>query len=71
MPNYTSSFVQNVATRSVVRAGVGNWATAQLAGVATYEIHGTTAAVVGDDVYVVHPHFGHEDPPSVERVVFQ
>ena len=48
-----------------------NWATAQLAGVAPYETQATTAAVVGDDIYVVHPHFADEDPPSVERVVFQ
>jgi hypothetical protein len=26
---------------------------------------------VGNDIYVVHPHFADEDPPSVERVTFQ
>ena len=30
-----------------------------------------SAATVGDDVYVVHPHFADADPPSLERVVFQ
>ena len=29
------------------------------------------AAVVGDDVYVVHPHFADEDPPTFEHVVFE
>ena len=46
-------------------------ATAEVAGVAGYEGQATTAAVVGDDVYVVHPHFADEDPPTFERFVFE
>ena len=65
------AIVSNSGNRVVALTSEDDWATAQLAGVATYEIQGTTAAVVGDDVYVVHPHFADEDPPSVERVVFQ
>ena len=42
-----------------------------MAGVASYEGQATTAAVVGDDVYVLHPHFGDNDPPSFEYVVFE
>jgi hypothetical protein len=45
--------------------------TADLAGVAPYATQATTAAVIDDDVYVVHPHFADADPPSVARVVFE
>lgn len=38
---------------------------------ATYEDQATTAAVVGDDLYVVHPHFADPDLPSIERVTFR
>jgi hypothetical protein len=31
----------------------------------------STVAVVGDDLYVVHPHFRDDGVPSVERVEFQ
>ena len=65
------AIVSNSGNRVVALTSEDDWATAQLAGVATYEIQGTTAAVVGDDVYVVHPHFADEDPPSVERVTFR
>ena len=65
------AIVSNSGNRVVALTSEDDWATAQLAGVATYEIQATTAAVVGDDVYVVHPHFADEDPPSVERVAFQ
>ena len=29
------------------------------------------AVMLGDELYVVHPHFADEDPPSVSRVAFQ
>ena len=48
-----------------------DWATAQLAGVAPYETLATTAAAIGDDIYVIHPHIIDADPPSLERVVFR
>ena len=57
--------------RVVALTSDDDWATAELAGVATYEGQATTVAVVGDDLYVVHPHFGDADPPSVSRVVLQ
>ena len=65
------AIVSNSGNRVVALTSEDNWATAQLAGVAPYETQATTASVVGDDIYVVHPHFADEDPPSVERVVFQ
>ncbi len=48
-----------------------DWASAQLVGVAAYEVMATTVAVVGDDLYVVHPHFQDDGAPSVERVEFE
>ena len=48
-----------------------NWATAQRAGVAVVSGQATTAAAVGDDIYVIHPHFGDQDPPSIEQAVFR
>ena len=71
MPDGNLAIVSNSGNRVVALTSADDWATAQLAGVAPYEIQGTTAAVIGDDIYVVHPHFADEDPPSVERVVFQ
>ena len=65
------AIVSNSGNRVVALRSADDWATAELAGIATYDTQATTAAVVGDDVYVVHPHFADADPPSLERVVFQ
>src|SRR5690606_8228455 len=48
-----------------------DWATAALAGTASFEGQGTTAAVAGDDLLVVKPHFNDQDPPSIERVTLE
>lgn len=48
-----------------------NWATAHRVAVAALNGQATTAAVVGDDVWAVHPHFGDAAPPTIERGVFQ
>ena len=65
------AIVSNSSDRVVALTSSDNWVTAQVAGVAPYETQATTAAVVGDEVYIVHPHFADEDPPSVSRAVFQ
>lgn len=65
------AIVSNSSNRVVALTSSDEWATAQLAGVASYSVQATTAAAVGDDIYVVHPHFGDQDPPSIERVTFQ
>jgi sugar lactone lactonase YvrE len=70
MANGNLAIVSNSENRVVALTSSDGWMTAQLAGVAPYEIQGTTAAVVGDEVYVVHPHFADADPPSVSRAVF-
>ena len=64
------AIVSNSGNRVVALTSSDDWASAEIAGVAPYETQATTAAVVGDDVYVVHPHFADEDPPSVTRVAF-
>ncbi len=65
------AIVSNSGNRVVALTSADGWTTAHVAGVAPYETQATTVAVVGDDIYVVHPHFADEDPPSVTRVTFQ
>jgi len=65
------AIVSNSGNRVVALTSTDDWMTAAVAGVATYDVQATTAAAVGDDVYVVHPHFADQDPPSFERVSFQ
>jgi hypothetical protein len=65
------AIVSNSSNRVVALTSSDGWATAQIAGVASYSVQATTAAAVGDDIYVVHPHFGDQDPPSIERVSFE
>ena len=48
-----------------------NWASAERAGVAVLNGQATTAAVVGDDIWAVHPPFGDAEPPTIERGVFR
>ena len=63
--------VSNSANRVVALTSSDDWASAELVGVATYSVPATTAAAVGDDIYIVHPHFADQDPPSLARVTFQ
>jgi sugar lactone lactonase YvrE len=65
------AIVSNSANRVVALTSADDWASAQLAGQAPYGTQATTAAVVGDDVYVVQPHFGDAEPPKIERVTFK
>ena len=63
--------VANGANRALAFASSDEWASAKLVGVAPYDVMASTAAVVGDDLYVVHPHFRDDGVPSVERVNFR
>ncbi len=65
------AIVANRANRVVALTSSDDWASAELAGVAPYEVMATTVAVVGDDLYVVHPHFRDDGLPSIERVKFR
>ena len=48
-----------------------NWTSAQRAGVAMLNGQATTAAIVGDEIWAVHPHFADAEPPTIERGPFQ
>ena len=65
------AIVANRENRVVAFTSADDWASAELVGVAPYEVMATTVAVVGDDLYVVHPHFQDDGEPSVERVKFE
>lgn len=47
-----------------------NWASARLVGLASFEGQATTGAAVGDDIYVVQPHFGDTEAPVILRAEF-
>ncbi len=47
-----------------------NWRTARLSGMASYSGQSTTGAVVGDEIYVVQPHFSDAEPPEIVRAKF-
>jgi sugar lactone lactonase YvrE len=64
------AIVSNSESRVVALSSNDDWASAQVAGVAPFTGQGTTGAVVGDDVYVVQPHFADAEPPVFERVSF-
>jgi sugar lactone lactonase YvrE len=63
--------VSNSSNRVVAFTSSDDWATAQIAAQAPFAVQATTAAVVGDDVYVVQPHFNDANPPVIERVTFK
>jgi sugar lactone lactonase YvrE len=65
------AIVANRANRVVVLTSSDEWASAELVGSAPYEVMATTVAVVGDQLYVVHPHFRDEGTPSIERVTLE
>ena len=47
-----------------------HWNSAQLTGMASFEGQGTTAAAVGDEIFVVQPHFADAEPPEILRAKF-
>ena len=63
--------VSNSGAGVVALTSADDWMSAQAVGVASYEGQSTTGAAAGDDIYVVFPHFGDQDPPTIERVTFQ
>jgi sugar lactone lactonase YvrE len=63
--------VSNSSNRVVAFTSADDWATARIAAQAPLGVQATTAAVAGDDVYVVQPHFNDANPPVIERVTFK
>ena len=57
--------------RLVAFSSNDNWTSAQRAGVALLNGQATTAAIVGDEIWAVHPHFADAEPPTIERGAFQ
>ena len=48
-----------------------NWMSAQRVSTAILNGQATTAAIVGDEIWAVHPHFADAEAPTIERGVFQ
>lgn len=63
--------VSNSASRVVALVSDDDWASATIDAVATFQGQATTGAVVGDDIYVVQPHFADQEPPVILRAQFQ
>ena len=64
------NLVMTSSGRTVVLNSHDNWASAQLVAAAPQGA-ASTVARVGDDVYVVYPHFADQEPPTVEKVYFE
>jgi sugar lactone lactonase YvrE len=62
--------VLNSTSRVVALTSSDDWGSAQVAGVATFEGQATTGATVGNEFYVVQPHFADADPPTILRAKF-
>lgn len=62
--------VSNNRSRAVKYRSDDNWRSARLTGMASYSGQSTTGAAVGDEVYVVQPHFSDDEPPVILRAKF-
>jgi sugar lactone lactonase YvrE len=62
--------VSNNRSRAVKYRSDDNWRSARLTGMASYSGQSTTGAVVGDEIYVVQPHFSDDEPPEIVRAKF-
>lgn len=71
MSNGWLAITSNSENRVVALGSTDGWASASVVGVAPLTTQGTTAARIGDGVYVVYPHFNDQDPPGVVRAVFE
>jgi len=63
------NLVMTSTGRTVMLESRDNWASAQLVATAPQGA-ASTVARVGDNMYVVYPHFADQEPPSVEKVFF-
>jgi sugar lactone lactonase YvrE len=62
--------ISNSSSSVVALSSNDGWTSAQSVGVASFEGQGTTGAAVGDDIYVVQPHFNDQEPPVIVRAAF-
>ncbi|MFO7277360.1 MAG: SMP-30/gluconolactonase/LRE family protein [Pseudomonadota bacterium] len=72
-PNGNLIVVRNDDSRSIVAlSSTDDWETATVAARGTASGQATTAAIVGEDVYVVYPFFGDQQAqPYIERIPLQ
>ena len=61
------NLVMTTTGRTIGLSSRDNWASAQIE-FAVPQGPASTVARVGDALYMVHPHFADQDPPTVERV---
>ena len=66
----SGNLVMTSSGRTVVLNSHDNWASAQLVATAPQGA-ASTVARVGENVYVVYPHFADQEPPTVEKVYFE
>ncbi|GJM12159.1 MAG: hypothetical protein DHS20C12_05620 [Pseudohongiella sp.] len=62
--------VSNNRSRAVKYVSDDNWRSARLTGMASYAGQSTTGAAVGDEIYVVQPHFSDDGAPEILRAKF-
>jgi hypothetical protein len=62
------AIVSNSENRVAVFTSTDNWASARLAGTASFEGQGTTAASVAGELYVVQPHFEDAEPATIAHI---
>lgn len=62
--------VSNSASRVVLLASDDDWNSASIEAEATFQGQATTGAMVGDEIYVVQPHFTDPEPPVILRAQF-
>lgn len=62
--------ISNNSSRTMKYRSSDNWRTATLTGMASYPGQSTTGAAVGDEIYVVQPHFSDSEPPEILRAKF-
>ncbi len=63
------NLVMTSTGRTVVLESRDNWASAQVVATAPQGA-ASTVARVGDNMYVIYPHFADQEPPSIEKVFF-
>lgn len=66
----TLAVISNNRSRTTKYSSSDNWRSATLTGMASYPGQSTTGAAVGDDIYVVQPHFSDSEPPEILRAKF-
>lgn len=62
--------ISNNRSRTTKYTSTDNWRSATLTGMASYPGQSTTGAAVGEEIYVVQPHFSDSEPPEILRAKF-